>query len=111
MKIKSGHVVIDVIENKELLDDGCCGQLRYNRDEIHIMPGLSPGMQRTTIWHEIIHMALYQLGMREHSEETIDGLTHRILDVIINNPHLIVWTCNPDMDMDDDPFVRADETI
>lgn len=102
IRVKAGHAMIDLIENGELLDEGCNGQIRYNRGAIHLMSGLSGHMQRLTVWHELVHLMMYQLGHNQpeaHDEQVVDGLAHKLVEFLVNNPYLVVWTCNDGIDL------------
>lgn len=64
------------------------GLIDYAQQTIVIKSGIAPTAARVTLWHEIIHGVLYNLGYVNHDEEMVDGLAHGIVQVLIDNPRL-----------------------
>lgn len=64
------------------------GLIDYAKQTIVIQSGLAPAARDVTLWHEIIHGVLYNLGYVDHNENLVDGLAHGIVSVLMDNPRL-----------------------
>jgi len=91
-KIRIGWVNYDVISDVNLNLEGASGQIRYLKDEIALMPNLAPQAQCFVLWHEIAHGILMAAGVEEHDEQTINVLAHGIIQVLRDNPDLVMTT-------------------
>lgn len=61
---------------------------------ILVRSDLSPQKQAETLWHEVLHAAYHGAGLTvgEHFEErTVNALTFTTLQVIKDNPDLLVY--------------------
>jgi hypothetical protein len=86
--VKIGPLVYDMREEARLTAMGLYGQLVRTESAIELLPDLPPGMQEITIWHEIVHEILEQIGVK--GEETvINRLAYGIVGVLKDNPGLV----------------------
>lgn len=64
------------------------GLIDYAQQTIVIKAGIAATAQDVTLWHEILHGLLFNLGYVNHDEELVDGLAHGIVQVLADNPAL-----------------------
>jgi hypothetical protein len=64
------------------------GLIDYGKQIIVINSGLAPQAKQVTLWHEIVHGILYNLGHINHDEVMVDSLAHGIVSVLADNPQL-----------------------
>lgn len=73
---------VDYISKEELK----IGEVDYLNQEIKIMNGLSDDIQKVTLWHEILHAVLNQLGFEEaENEHLVQSLATAIHQVLSEN--------------------------
>jgi hypothetical protein len=65
-----------------------CGLIDYDSQTICLRDSLGKDTQAVTLWHEIIHGILYNMGQTNHDEILVDGIAHGIVQVLNDNPHL-----------------------
>jgi len=94
-ELKVGPIVYDISLVSDLRsDDGesLLGKVKYEACEIHLEAGNSPQMDRQTLWHELVHITMEQLG-RDHSDESfVDSLAYSLMQVVQDNPWLAEMT-------------------
>ena len=67
------------------------GHCSYSQREIAIDPSVHEEEKKGVLLHEIIHSILYQAGITNTEEETIDVLAYGFLSIIRGNKDLIRW--------------------
>ncbi len=73
---------VDYISKEELK----IGEVDYINQEIKIMNELSDDIKKVTLWHEIIHAVLNQLGFEEaENEHLVQSLATGIHQVTLEN--------------------------
>lgn len=73
---------VDYISKEELK----IGEVDYLNQKIKIMNGLSYDIQKVTLWHEILHAILNQLGFEEaENEHLVQSLATAIHQVLSEN--------------------------
>lgn len=87
-EVKIGPTIYEVRENEELIDNQLYGQITRSTSLIEMNPRLSPFMIEVTLWHEILHGILMQLGAAEQDEQMITAMSHSIVGVLHDNPAL-----------------------
>lgn len=83
-KLRIGAITYDVTES--VMQD--CGCIDYEKQTILIRKGLAADARNVTLWHEILHGILYNMGQVNHDETIVDGLAHGIVQALNDNPHL-----------------------
>lgn len=89
-ELKIGPMVYKVLLVEDLrADDGedIFGKVVYGPCEIHLEAGNSQQVDRQTLWHEIVHIVLTQLGRRQ-KEDFVDSLAYSLMQVVQDNPWL-----------------------
>lgn len=94
MQIKIGPITYEVVTVPGLRDgaDGkkLFGEIKYGSCEIRVESNYAPQQTRQTLWHEIVHIVLVQLGRADESndEALVDGMAYALMRVIEDNPWL-----------------------
>lgn len=88
-EVKIGPTIYTVKVNEELFGEQLYGQITRSLSLIELSHKLSPFMTEVTLWHEILHGILMQLGAEEQDEQMITALSHSIVGVIHDNPALV----------------------
>ena len=83
-KLRIGAITYDVTES--VMQD--CGCIDYEKQTILIRKGLAADARKVTIWHEVIHGILYNMGHVNHDEILVDGIAHGVLQCLRDNPQL-----------------------
>jgi hypothetical protein len=83
--IKIGAITYAVVES-EL---AAYGSIDYETQTISIRAGMSTEARTVTLWHEIIHGIMYNLGYSKHNELLVDGLAHGVFQALTDNPKLL----------------------
>jgi hypothetical protein len=65
-----------------------CGLIDYESQTIVIRKGLAKDVRAVTVWHEVIHAILYNMGHVNHDEILVDGIAHGVLQCLRDNPQL-----------------------
>ena len=92
MHVQIGPIVYRVAKVKELADvpGPLHGDINHGRCRIRISAEDDAQRQHQTLWHEVIHGILHGAGIRDdHDEQQIEALSHGIVQVLRDNPHLI----------------------
>jgi len=91
-KIKIGPITYSIVAVSGLRsDDGksLYGEVKYGLCEVRIEADNSPQQDRQTLWHEIVHIILEQLGRSKLNEENlVDSLAYALMQVVQDNPWL-----------------------
>jgi len=93
MQIKIGPITYEIVAVPGLRseDDGkkLFGEVKHGSCEIRIESEYSPQQRRQTLWHEILHVVLTQLGRKENQDESlVDSLAYAMMRVVEDNPWL-----------------------
>ena len=93
MKIKVGPINYEIVEVSDLRADDdtkLYGQISWTTCEIRIKPNQHAQQRRQTIWHEIVHVLLEQLGCNKdiNNEAFTTALAHALMQVVQDNPFL-----------------------
>jgi hypothetical protein len=83
--IKIGAITYAIVES-EL---AAYGSIDYETQTISIRAGMSTEARTVTLWHEIIHGIMYNLGYSKHNELLVDGLAHGVFQALTDNPKLL----------------------
>jgi len=83
-KLRIGAITYDVTES--VMQD--CGCIDYEKQTIEIRKGLAADARNVTLWHEVIHGILYNMGHVNHDEILVDGIAHGVLQCLRDNPQL-----------------------
>lgn len=83
--IKIGAITYAVVD-AEIPD---CGKIDYETQTITIKSSLPIEVRTVTLWHEIIHGIMYNLGYVKHNEVLVDGLAHGVFQALTDNPQLL----------------------
>jgi len=83
-KLRIGAITYDVTES--VMQD--CGCIDYEKQTIEIRKGLAADARTVTLWHEILHGILYNMGHVNHDEILVDGIAHGVLQCLRDNPQL-----------------------
>ena len=82
--IKIGAITYAIVES----DLSAYGSIDYETQTISIRAGMSTEARTVTLWHEIIHGIMYNLGYSKHNELLVDGLAHGVFQALADNPQL-----------------------
>lgn len=85
-KIKIGAMTYSVVEVQDLPDYGLCDE---EKATILLKAGMPEDVALITLWHEVMHAALYALGYRRHNERMVDGLAYQIVLILKDNKELV----------------------
>ena len=85
MNIKIGATVYTVSVCKL---EAVWGQVRYDESAIRIADNLDPQSARSTLFHELIHATLTELG-EDKDERHVTALANALLATLLNNPALL----------------------
>ena len=88
-QVKIGLITYDITYDPRCAADSLLGRIALLEGKIEIRPDMSPTVERITLWHEIMHGILFQVGIKEHEERVLDALAHGILQLIEDNPALV----------------------
>lgn len=81
-----------IVYRRSLVEEGdvCDGVLRYDAREIDLRANMHPDAELETLWHEVIHAAMYQTGYdsEEQDEHLIPMLAKTIVQVLKDNPRM-----------------------
>jgi len=83
-KIKIGAIIFKIKVMK--FTDTNMGAVSYNKSMIRIRKGLDKQIEKETLLHEILHIALVQTG---HNDKTDEGVIDAIAYTLLNIPGLI----------------------
>ena len=83
-KVKIGAVTYTVADAP--IPD--CGLIDYEAQTIVIKKGLGKDARAVTMWHEVIHGILYNMGHVNHDEIIVDGIAHGVVQCLRDNPQL-----------------------
>ena len=84
MDIRIGAITYAVVES----DISDYGMIDYETQTIRIRKGLGKDAKSVTVWHEVIHAILYNMGHLDHDEVLVDGIAHGLLQCLRDNPKL-----------------------
>ena len=91
--IKVGPMVYQVEEVEGLSSDGqtLFGQVKYGECKILLEGRNDPQQRLQTVWHEIVHVILMQVGLTKEArrEELVDPLAYGIVQVLQDNRWLV----------------------
>jgi len=92
-KVRIGPIVYQIVEVDGLKENGrgLFGEVKYGSCEIRV-EGRNCGQQkRQTIWHEVVHIILTQVGLAKDAgrEGLVDSLAYGMLQVVQDNPWLV----------------------
>lgn len=74
-------------------DKECLGTVSFTRLTIRVDESSPHRLKAATLWHEILHAALYQSGLEpEDEEQIVIALGYTLSQVIRDNPALIAYT-------------------
>lgn len=65
-----------------------CGFIDYEAQTIVLKNSLCKDARAVTLWHEVIHGILYNMGHVNHDEVLVDGIAHGVLQCLRDNPQL-----------------------
>lgn len=86
--VKVGAITYQVKQESRTADHSAYGMILYSESLISIQPGMSDDYKRVTLWHEMIHAMMHDAGLREHDETIVTALSHKIVQVLKENPGL-----------------------
>lgn len=87
-EIRIGAIAYQVATVEELADGQLHGDINFGKCRIRIAADGDVQKQHVTLWHEVLHGILYQAGMTDQDEQTIDALAYGIVQVLRDNPKL-----------------------
>lgn len=94
-KIKIGPITYNIVAVPGLhSNDGksLYGEVKYGLCEVRIEADNSPQQDRQTLWHEIVHIILEQLGRGDGGdvgkEGLVDSMAYALMQVVQDNPWL-----------------------
>jgi len=66
------------------------GRVNHVEAKILVAAENAAGQKRQTVWHEIVHLILFQAGRRKDSrrEMLVDSLAYGLMQVVEDNPWL-----------------------
>lgn len=84
------YKIVEVPDLRNAHDVKLFGEIDFISCEIRIKPGQSPQQRRQTIWHEITHVMLEQMGCNEdiNNEAFTTALAHALMQVVQDNKWL-----------------------
>ncbi len=93
-KIKLGYFVYSLRLEQHVIGNGdelCYGLTDFERMEIQIDAKQSTQMQRETLFHELLHVALHDCGLVESDleEKLIRVISPRVMQFMQDNPELV----------------------
>ncbi len=88
-EVNIGPVPFKIVIEPRLAADGAYGSLVRALSIIEIHPNMTPAMQELTLWHEVIHEWIRQLGIRDISETTVEGLASCVMLFMKSNPAMV----------------------
>lgn len=65
-----------------------CGLIDYEAQTIVLRNSLGKDARAVTLWHEVIHGILYNMGHVNHDEVLVDGLAHGVVQCLRDNAQL-----------------------
>jgi len=80
--------VVDITRRESKRISGNC---TYGQREIAIDPSIHEEEKKGVMMHEIVHSILYQAGILDHNEATLDVLAYGFLSIVRGNKDLIRW--------------------
>ena len=85
MKLKIGPFRYKVVRKDNMSD---WGEANHGKTQITINKELHAQQFKETLWHEVLHTLLLQLGKKDLSrdEELVDGLAHSVMAFLKDNP-------------------------
>jgi hypothetical protein len=83
-KLKVGAITYSIVESS--IPD--YGSIDYETQTISIRKGLAKDARDVTLWHEVIHAIMYNMGHVNHDEIIVDGIAHGVLQCLRDNPQL-----------------------
>lgn len=91
--LKIGPITFAVSEVKDLVAGGktVWGNAGMGNSTIEVEESLAPGPKRTTLLHEVVHVALDHAGYRKvaKDEGLVNALAHSLLQVLRDNPEFV----------------------
>lgn len=93
MQVKVGPINYEIVQVPDLRaddDTNLFGQISFCSCEIRLRPDQHPQQRRQTVWHEIVHVVLEQLGCNDdiNNEAFTTALAHALMQVVVDNPWL-----------------------
>lgn len=90
--IRIGPVDYRVQEVENLLDDDGVtklnGHIKHNLTQIFIDKHMDVQTKRVTIWHEVLHGILMQMGFEDQNERLVEATSYGIVSALRDNPWL-----------------------
>jgi hypothetical protein len=86
--IKVGEITYKVEVVEDLRDDDdtkLWGCVVWKDCLIQISAKLAPAMQYRALWHEIVHIVMGNMGLKEHDEQLVDALAVQLAGVMALN--------------------------
>ncbi len=87
-KIRVGGSDYDVQFKKDIDDKDSIGRCKYSERKIQVKKGIHEEVVLCTIWHEAIHLVLFNAGQTNHDEATVWQLEAGIIQLLRDNPYL-----------------------
>lgn len=86
-KIKIGGLVYTVEVTENMCSDHAA-EIDYNRQILKVRPDYHPQKTWQSLWHEIIHGILSNLGYFDHNEKQVDEMACSLWSLFVDNPDL-----------------------
>jgi hypothetical protein len=69
--------------------EGAWGRTNYNDSEVRLAEGMGPQAALTTLWHEIHHLVLTELGETKHNEKSVQAVSAMWLATLLDSPDIL----------------------
>lgn len=75
-------------------DEDLWGLCLHSRQELRVSKHLTNQVWALTALHEVLHAILASAGVQAHDEVLIDALSHRLFELVRENPDFIEYLQN-----------------
>jgi hypothetical protein len=90
--VKVGALTYQIVEDPRLKEEGDFARIRLTEAVIQVATPMHPDVTRIHVLHEVIHAMLHDAGFaaEDHEERIINALSHGLVQLVRDNPGLIV---------------------